>query len=197
MLQLASTGSKLKEENLWEHDRSQASGQASGQVTRQTSTLRTWCHFVQNSPPVPHWLQNISKAAGLFKTHTALSFVLLTATNNLEPKAKPEAKPAPISGRIISNPFAVPGQPGLCRYACTQKGLALLPNVGNIPSGALLPLVAESMAVDNKSGALIMHPVKDKKEYKPKFDQAPPFRAEPKNYKQMRENTKLNKKTSE
>ena len=155
MLQPPTSTFAAREDSLQEqHPRT------TNQATPHTSTLRTWCHFVQNSPPVPAWLQNISKAAGLYKTHTALSFVLLNASNKTEPDLEHDN----LLGRIISNPFAVPGQPGLCRYACTQKGMALLPNVEYLPSGTLLPLTFNNLTIDSKSGAIIMHPLRSKKQ---------------------------------
>ena len=166
------------------------------QLKGQPPAPRTWCHFVQSAPPVPEWLQDISKLAGLVKTHTALSFVLLNVKNgaheahedmdthythhttaalghktpeclgqnlNSAPSKSPAFKPESgfeLYGRIVSNPFAVPGQPGFCRYACTSQGLVLVPNVATVPSGALLPLQPNSQGVDAKSGANIMHPIR-------------------------------------
>ena len=174
----------------------QVASQHHAQAAGQTNTLRTWCHFVQNSPPVPNWLQNISKAAGLFKTHTALSFVLLSAKKEQEAESQAQPEFASTWGRIISNPFTVPNQPGLCRYACTQKGLALLPNAGSIPSGTLLPLNPAGLAVDSKSGAIIMYPFKDNKNRPSNPEQPSPAWPARKKSNLTHENAKL-KKTSE
>lgn len=61
--------------------------------------------------------------------------------------------------RVISGPIALPGHAEPARYACCEKGLALLTNARRTPSGALImvPLPAHAQR-DRKSGALLVSP---------------------------------------
>ncbi|MBQ4132856.1 MAG: hypothetical protein IJD04_03860 [Desulfovibrionaceae bacterium] len=109
----------------------------------------SWCHFVQENPPVPAWLSELSLKARLPKKHIALSFLLLDAK-----KRKRPGKSNRVPGRIISNPITLPGESSPARYACTQAGLALALNAAALPSGSL-PLLELSERRDPKSGALL------------------------------------------
>ena len=111
---------------------------------------KTWCHFINEHPQAPDWLTRLSQAAGLDKTHTALSFVLLNAKKKDDDKGA-----AGLKGRIVSNPFKVPGQPGLCRYSCTSGGLVLVPGAERLASGKELRLEAKTTALDAKTGLRI------------------------------------------
>lgn len=125
--------------------------------------LKTWCHFVEENPQSPAWLSRLSITAGLAKTRTALSFVLLDAKedvrDNTGPKPATLGKPGGLDGRVVSNSFKVPGQPGMCRYACTKAGLALVPGAAKFVSGSLLCLKSGGNSFDSKTGALIATPI--------------------------------------
>ncbi|MDL2315849.1 hypothetical protein LJC59_02050 [Desulfovibrio sp. OttesenSCG-928-A18] len=61
--------------------------------------------------------------------------------------------------RVISGPMALPGQSEPGRYACCEKGLALLLDARRIPSGAAVPAFWPAREVrDPKSGALVLSP---------------------------------------
>lgn len=116
---------------------------------------KTWCHFVEQQPSAPVWLNTLSIRAKLPKTQAALSFLLLNAKkeDNIEAKDAPTSS---VWGRVVSNPFKVPGQIDLCRYACTAKGLALIMGAKKIAWGSLVPLTQAAIEKDAKSGATVM-----------------------------------------
>lgn len=59
--------------------------------------------------------------------------------------------------RVISSPLGLPGEEAPARYACCEKGLALLLNAGRLPSGALVTLPwSERERRDPKTGALLL-----------------------------------------
>ena len=73
------------------------------------------------------------------------------------PKRFPENASMPV--RVISQPFPVPGLSGKCRYGCCEKGLALLENSQEIPSGTLTLASFKGQAErDGRSGAIILSP---------------------------------------
>jgi len=59
-----------------------------------------------------------------------------------------------VTARILSDPFVLPGLPGRARYACTGKGLALVPDAARLPAGCLCTVVPSARR-DGKSGAII------------------------------------------
>ena len=67
--------------------------------------------------------------------------------------------PRPESGasfvRIVSDPIRIPGREAHARYACSERGLALVHNAGRMPSGAALTVRwPEEDAFDPKTGAI-------------------------------------------
>ena len=114
---------------------------------------RTWCHFTFGSEGAPLWLEDISLAAGLGKSGLSLSPLLLAAL----PEAAPETRP--VTARVLSAPFMVPGLSGRARYACSGKGMLLLENAESLASGDELTVtVAPGAPRDRKSGALQVSP---------------------------------------
>ncbi|MBQ5727751.1 MAG: hypothetical protein IIV56_02340, partial [Mailhella sp.] len=60
-----------------------------------------------------------------------------------------------ISARIVSDAFVVPDYPGRARYACTELGLALIPDSAHLSPGALCEGWT-TPGLDRKSQAFIM-----------------------------------------
>lgn len=111
---------------------------------------RTWCHFTFDAAGAPAWLESLSHEAGLEKSALSLAFVLLRSLEG--PQAEDSAK-----ARIVSSAFRVPGVPGMARYACTGRGLALLGQASDLPSGALVRVRwPKAPSRDSKSGAWIL-----------------------------------------
>ncbi|MDR1776470.1 MAG: hypothetical protein LBR31_01405 [Desulfovibrio sp.] len=132
----------------------------SGQCPLQKGPRRAWCHFTFEADGAPEWLEQLSRQAGLSKTALSLSFLLLRpkdeerAAPETRPKFSPQDRGTP--ARILSEPFMVPNLAGKARYACCQRGLALLENAGDMPQGAELRIdVRPDTPRDAKSGALI------------------------------------------
>ncbi len=125
---------------------------------------RGWCHAVQNAGG-PGWLARLAAEARLPKDSLSLSFMLLRSehyenmsaegdTQGLKDHVK--ATEGASVARIISDAFFVPGL-GHARYACCEKGLAILGNAADIPFGAeVLCRSTIKEKRDTKSGALIM-----------------------------------------
>lgn len=111
---------------------------------------RRWCHFTTEAV-APAWLAELARRAKLPKHSLSLSFVLLRRT----PAESPFAKDGTVvPARVISDAFPVAGM-GRARYACTEKGLAIIPAADAIPSGALVACSQpETPQRDVKSGAL-------------------------------------------
>lgn len=115
---------------------------------------RTWCHFTFDAAGAPDWLETLSRAARLSKDALSLAFALFRPAGTISAAASPAA-----GARVISAPFAVPGLPGMARYACTDRGLALLAAGAACPSGTLVEVHwPRTPAKDRKSGALILMP---------------------------------------
>jgi ribosomal protein RSM22 (predicted rRNA methylase) len=108
-----------------------------------------WCHFNAPAGNAPAPLRELSRQAGLSKDSLSLSFLLLQKSD-----APPPPPPSPLPARLVSDPFPLPGRPGRARYACTSKGLALIPDSASLPSGALCS-VRLSPARDAKSRAFL------------------------------------------
>ena len=113
-----------------------------------------WCHAALDSGQAPDWLLALSKEAGLGKTGLSLSHMLLRPKGALLEQAS--AKTGTETARVLSDAFAVPGL-GLARYACTGKGLALIPASAAIAQGTLLKVrPSRPPQTDPKSGARVM-----------------------------------------
>lgn len=118
-----------------------------------------WCHVNAPAEAAPAALVELSRAAGLGKESVSLAFMLLERVD--ENALRPDAAPARARGperlmvRLVSDPFVLPGAPGRARYACTGRGLALIPDAAFLPPGALCE-AAPTPRSDAKSGARIM-----------------------------------------
>ncbi len=114
-----------------------------------------WCHFNAPAPHAPKSLRELSARAGLDKESVSLSFLLLK-----KEEPKPAGHPAggrSVPARIVSDAFSVPGLSGAARYACTPKGLALLPDALRLEQGSLCRVIP-TRERDRKSGAVVMLP---------------------------------------
>lgn len=113
-----------------------------------------WCHFNIDVDDAPPLLRKLSASAALPKDKVTLSFLLVSK------KALPEKNaPGLLDVRVISDAFSLPG--GMRgRYACCEKGFALLSGGGLVEKygqGSLLRLqIPEKTVRDAKSGALVM-----------------------------------------
>lgn len=105
----------------------------------------SWCHFTFAAQDVPRWLLELSEQAGLAKKSLSIATLLLGGAASLQPD----------NGRVISQGFLVPGQPGKCRYVCCAHGLGLIANSSGALSGSLVR-VKSSGEKDQKSGAFFM-----------------------------------------
>lgn len=132
--------------------------------------VKAWCHA--HAPAVgwrdatPSALTALSRAAGLAKESVSLAFVFLERLDDNARRssviARGSRRPASRTGetprlraRMVSEAFVLPGTPGRARYACTEQGLALIPDATFLPPGALLE-VCPTPRTDAKSGARIM-----------------------------------------
>lgn len=113
---------------------------------------RSWCHFTFAAQATPKWLVELSAKAGLGKDALSLAPLLVAGGDG-----RGAGKHTSCHARIISTPFAVPGLRGQARYACTDRGLALLEDAANMPSGAVQTVsIPADARRDGKSGALIV-----------------------------------------
>jgi ribosomal protein RSM22 (predicted rRNA methylase) len=108
-----------------------------------------WCHFARDTADAPSALLKLSEAAGLPKERAVFSYLYAVGS------------PAPAGGqvRIISDAFPVKEHWG--RYACCEKGLALLKGrrgeIEAIPSGSLYAARDGEGEADSKSGAAVCY----------------------------------------
>lgn len=118
--------------------------------------VTAWCHFNVPAAHAPRKLRELSSRAGLDKDSVSLSFLLLKKIQ--EEAALRSPRPSrKIPARIISDAFTVPGYPGRARYACTEAGLALLPDAAALPAGGFCEGFV-TRERDEKSGAFILSP---------------------------------------
>ncbi len=125
-----------------------------------------WCHVKMPVEHAPQALRELSARASLDKDSISLSFLLLKKLHEEEAEAMDDARaealgqhrPASrrkLSARIVSDTFLVPGYRGRARYACTELGLALIPDSAHLAPGALCEGWT-TPAFDRKSHAFIM-----------------------------------------
>ncbi len=109
-----------------------------------------WCHFTVDAAGVPDWLETLSRRAGLPKRDVSLSFLFVAGQTG---------RADPALGRVVSNPFPIPGMEGaFARYACAAGGLRLYvtPGRGGLVPGDLARTARPAHPVrDRKSGAVI------------------------------------------
>ena len=125
-----------------------------------------WCHVKMPVEHAPQALRELSARASLDKDSISLSFLLLKKLREDESEAMDEARAdvqgqrrptsrRKISARIVSDTFLVPGYRGRARYACTELGLALIPDSAHLAPGALCEGWT-TPGFDRKSHAFIM-----------------------------------------
>ena len=122
-----------------------------------------WCHVNAPAEHAPQALRDLSARAGLDKDSISLSFLLLKKLNEEEAEKQaetPQRSRRPqerrkLSARIVSDAFVVPDYPGRARYACTELGLALIPDSAHLSPGALCEGWT-TPGFDRKSHAFIM-----------------------------------------
>ncbi|MCH5277925.1 MAG: hypothetical protein J1E80_08875 [Desulfovibrionaceae bacterium] len=125
--------------------------------------VKAWCHVHAPAGAAPGALTELSRAAGLSKESVSLSFLCLerdgTARSAAAGRGAVSAGGADgsprLRARVISDAFVLPDMPGRARYACTEQGLALIPDAAFLPPGALCEVCPEPRT-DAKSGARIM-----------------------------------------
>lgn len=106
-----------------------------------------WCHFTFPIQGAPAWLEELSRRAKLEKGTASLSFVLLGEADKVAPPRD--------TIRIISDAFPLPGRREPARYACSERGLALLHDARQVHSGTAIEITwPEVERRDRKSGAL-------------------------------------------
>ena len=125
-----------------------------------------WCHVNAPAEHAPQALRDLSARAGLDKDSISLSFLLLKKLREEEADAmdaalsesrgqrRPQSR-RKLSARIVSDAFVVPDYRGRARYACTELGLALIPDSAHLAPGSL----CEGWTTpdfDRKSHAFIM-----------------------------------------
>jgi hypothetical protein len=127
---------------------------------------RGWCHVHETLADMasPGWLTALAESARLPKQTLSYSYMLLRRMNETEMAAY-EAymdDDAPLSNgsgvcdaRLLSDAFLVPKY-GLARYACSERGLLLIPDAVAYDAGARVKCrIGEKPSTDSKSGALI------------------------------------------
>ena len=122
-----------------------------------------WCHVNAPAEHAPQALRELSARAGLDKDSISLSFLLLKKLDEEEAEKlaempqrsrRPQSRKK-LSARIVSDAFIVPDYPGRARYACTELGLALIPDSAHLSPGALCEGWT-TPGLDRKSQAFIM-----------------------------------------
>ena len=125
-----------------------------------------WCHVKMPVEHAPQALRELSARASLDKDSISLSFLLLKKLREEEAEAmdaalsesrgqrRPQSR-RKLSARIVSDAFVVPDYRGRARYACTELGLALIPDSAHLAPGSLCEGWTTS-DFDRKSHAFIM-----------------------------------------
>ncbi len=113
-----------------------------------------WCHMNVPICYAPEELLALSAHAGLRKDSVSLSFLLLKKLNDGEqpPLASRNRR---LFARIVSDAFTVPNLPGRARYACTERGMALVPQAAHLSPGVLCEGLPSPIR-DRRSGAFLL-----------------------------------------
>lgn len=163
-------------------------------LAKQNHRQNAWCHFNVKADAVPKELREISQKAGLDKESVSLSFLYVGKKNGTQ-----ENKPAQQNkARIISDAFPVPGYKGRARYACHPKGLLLILDCADTPSGTLCGVNIPQKAVrDHKSKAILctlssknIQSLQNLRQAEPKNPPARDQKTEPKETKGQQQKTK-------
>ena len=120
---------------------------------------RGWCHVHRELAPdaAPAWLSSLTQAARLAKQSLSFSYIQLRRAGT--EATQPER--GPVGARLLSDAFLVPGL-GQARYACSSRGLLLVPHAARLCPGSLVACrLGSSPRRDGKSGALIVEELAD------------------------------------
>ena len=142
-----------------------------------------WCHFSHPTHGAPEALLALTERAKLVKRDLSLSCLLLRRLTDEEKVLFPDSgeddyddeynddgeaperytPPQNKTGfvRILSDPIRLPDRSAPARYACSERGLALVHDALRLPSGAALSVRwPEEETRDPKTGALMveLHP---------------------------------------
>lgn len=118
---------------------------------------RGWCHVHRELAPdaAPAWLTSLTQAARLAKQSLSFAYLQLRAApSEAEQEHTPSARSV-VKARLLSDAFLVPGL-GQARYACSSRGLLLIPHAAALCPGSLITCrLGPAPRRDGKSGALI------------------------------------------
>jgi ribosomal protein RSM22 (predicted rRNA methylase) len=118
---------------------------------------RSWCHFSLNTQGAPGWLAQLAQEARLPRKALHLSFTLFRRQTVNRPAALRAGGAESLEARLISAPFKVEGTDSLSRYACSARGLLLLAQAADAPSGALVEVQWPARPrKDKRSGAWML-----------------------------------------
>ena len=118
---------------------------------------RGWCHVHRElaSDAAPAWLTSLTQAARLAKQSLSFSYLQLRAGAPETAQVRTQAGHGLVEARLLSDAFLVPGL-GQARYACSSRGLLLVPHAAGLCPGSLVTCrLGSSPRKDGKSGALI------------------------------------------
>ena len=122
---------------------------------------RGWCHVHRElaSDAAPAWLSSLTQAARLAKQSLSFSYVQLRAPSEVSERTSARPEHGLVQARLLSDAFLVPGL-GQARYACSSRGLLLVPHAARLcPGSAITCRLDSSPRKDGKSGALIAEAV--------------------------------------
>ena len=122
---------------------------------------RGWCHVHRElaSDAAPAWLSSLTQAARLAKQSLSFSYVQLCAPSEVSERTSARPEHGLVQARLLSDAFLVPGL-GQARYACSSRGLLLVPHAARLcPGSAITCRLDSSPRKDGKSGALIAEAV--------------------------------------
>jgi SAM-dependent methyltransferase len=115
----------------------------------------SWCHFSLPAADAPPILHALSREARLEKRGLSLSCLLLHKPVRGERTNTARHPALPL--RVMSDCIRLPGETEPARYACCERGLALLRDAARVPSGGFsLACPPEREERDAKSGALLL-----------------------------------------
>ena len=108
-----------------------------------------WCHFNMTADHAPLWLRDLTQRARMNRRNVSLSFL---HARNADPEYGENV-------RVLSDPVLIPGRKQKARYACSDKGIALLHEAEQFESGTLVDVEwTDKPRIDAKSGAVEVFP---------------------------------------